>query len=90
MNETLRSLLVVEIALIAVFVVMWIWRSFLDMKEDDHLVLDEAEEHLQREQAAIRARVKTLSFCIKFAAVAWGLLGAVILASWFAIELKLI
>jgi hypothetical protein len=90
MSPTLTSLLAVEIALTAIFLVMWLWRGFLDMKEDDHLVLDEAEAHLQREQAAIRSRVNMLSRYLKFAGVAWGLMAVVIVASWFVTELNLV
>src|SRR6185295_15314834 len=72
MTGTFTSLLIVEIVLTAAFVAMWLWRSFLDMREDDHLVLDEAEAHLQREQASIRSRVTMLSRFLKVAGVAWG------------------
>jgi hypothetical protein len=90
MNGTLTSLLFLEIALTAIFIAMWLWRSFLDMKEDDHLMLDQAEAHLQREQADIRTRVDTLSRYLKFAGAAWGLLAVAIVAGWFAAELNLI
>ena len=90
MKGTFTSLLVVEIAITAAFVVMWLWRSFLDMQEDDHLMLDEAEAHLQRDQAAIRSRVDSLSRYIKVAGAAWGLLAVVIVAGWVALELHLI
>ena len=90
MNGTFTSLLVVEIAITAIFIVMWLWRSFLDMKEDDHLMLDQAEAHLQREQAGIRSRVDTLSRYIKVAGAAWGLLAVAIVAGWVVSELKLI
>jgi hypothetical protein len=90
MTGTFTTLLIVEIALTAVFVAMWLWRSFLDMREDDHLTLDAAEEHLQREQASIRSRVDMLSRYLKVAGVAWGLLAVAIVAGYFAVELKLI
>lgn len=89
MSPTLMTLLGVEIALTAIFLAMWLWRGFLDLKEDDHLVLDEAEAHLQREQAAIRSRVTMLSRYLKLAGVAWGVMAVVIVASWFATELNL-
>jgi len=90
MNGTFTSLLVVEVAITAIFIAMWLWRSFLDMKEDDHLMLDQAEAHLQREQAGIRSRVDTLSRYIKVAGAAWGLLAVAIVAGWVVSELKLI
>jgi hypothetical protein len=90
MNGTFTTLLIVEIAITAIVVAMWLWRSFLDMREDDHLTLDDAEEHLQRDQAGIRSRVDTLSRYIKVAGAAWGLLAVVIAAGWVVTELKLI
>ena len=88
--DAIFVLLVVELALTALTLVMWMWRGFLDMKEDDHLLLDEAESHLQREQAAIRARVKSLSRYIKVCSVMWVLLGMVTFGAWVVTELKLI
>jgi hypothetical protein len=90
MGGTVTVLLAVEIALTALVLVMWMWRGFLDMKEDDHLVLDDAESHLQREQAAIRARVNSLSRYIKVGAVAWLVLAVGTIGTWVVRELKLI
>jgi hypothetical protein len=90
MQGTFTSLIVVEIAITAVFLAMWLWRGFLDMKEDDHLVLDNAEAHLQRDQVVIRARVDALSRYILFAGVAWGLLAVALVAGYVVIELKLV
>ena len=83
-------MLVVEVALTALVLTMWIWRGFLDMKEDDHLVLDQAEEHLQREQAAIRAKVNSLTRYIKVCSVTWVLLAVATLGTWVATELNLV
>jgi len=90
MSGTLGMLLVVEAVLTILTVVAWIWRGFLDMKEDDHLVLDEAEEHLQREQALIRARVGSLTTFLKVSTVVWVLMALVIGGTWVVTELRLI
>ena len=90
MGGTVTVLLAVEIALTALVLVMWMWRGFLDMKEDDHLTLTEAESHLQRDQAAIRARVNSLSRYIKVGALMWVLLAVGTLGTWVVKELKLI
>jgi hypothetical protein len=90
MGGTVTVLLAVEIALTAVVLVMWMWRGFLDLKEDDHLTLTEAESHLQRDQAAIRARVNSLSRYIKVGAVTWVLLAVGTFGTWVVQELKLI
>jgi len=90
MDGTVPIMLVVEVALTALVLTMWIWRGFLDMKEDDHLVLDQAEEHLQREQAAIRAKVNSLTRYIKVCSVTWVLLAVATLGTWVATELNLV
>ena len=90
MDGTVPIMLVVEVALTALVLTMWIWRGFLDMKEDDHLVLDQAEEHLQREQAAIRAKVNSLTRYIKVCSVTWVLLAVVTFGTWVATELNLV
>ena len=90
MSGTIMVLLVVELALTALTLAMWTWRAVLDMKEDDHLVLDEAEAHLQREQAAIRSKVNVLSRYIKVFGVIWVLLGVATFGTWVVTELKLV
>lgn len=90
MSATFIALIVVELVLTAVTLAMWMWRGFLDMKEDDHLTLDDAESHLQREQAAIRARVNFLSRYIKVFGVAWVLVAVVTFGAWVATELRLV
>ena len=90
MSGTLMSMLVVEILLTGAAVAMFVWRGFLDMKEEDQLILDEAEAHLEREQAAIRGRVNTLSKYIKRVGVAWGVLALVIFGVWVAQSLSLV
>ena len=90
MSGTFVVLLVVQIALTALTLAMWMWRGFLDMKEDDHLMLDDAESHLQREQAAIRAKVNSLSRYIKVFGVLWVLVAVVTFGAWVVKELKLI
>jgi hypothetical protein len=90
MSGTFVVLIVVEIALTAVMVGLWLWRGFLDMKEDDHLLLDDAEAHLQREQSIIRARVTALSRFLVVAGVAWGVLAVAIVGGVIVTELKLV
>ena len=90
MNGAFMSLLGVEVALTVAAAAMLLWRGILDMKEEDHLILDEAESHLVREQASIRQRATMLSHYIKVVSVAWGLLGVVIFGMWVAEGLQLI
>ena len=85
MAGTLTNLLFVEIAVTIVAIGILIWRSFMDMKEDDHLVLDEAEAHLEREQAVIRQKVNKLTMYLHVVGVVWSVL-AVVLAGLFVVH----
>ena len=57
MNQTFMSLVVVEAVLTGAALVMFLYRGMLDMKEEDHIILDNAEAHLAREQDSIRRKV---------------------------------
>jgi hypothetical protein len=78
MSGTFTTLLIVESVLTAAAVLLFLYRGMLDMKEEDHLILDEAESHLAREQAAIRYKVTRLSKYIRVVGVAWSVLLVVI------------
>jgi hypothetical protein len=84
MNGTLMSLGVLEAVLTLGAVVMFLYRGMLDMKEEDHIILNSAEAHLAREQDSIRRRVTTLSRYLKVIAVLWGLLLLAIAGLWVA------
>ena len=85
MTGTFTNLLFVELAVTVVAAAMLIWRSFMDMKEDDHLILDEAEAHLDREQAVIRQKVNMLTKYIHVVGVVWSVL-AVVIAGLFVVQ----
>jgi hypothetical protein len=90
MTGTQTSLLFIEVAITVVGAVMLIWRSFEDMKEDDHLILDEAEAHLDREQALIRKKVGMLTKYIHVVGVVWSVLAVVLIGMWVVQGLALI
>jgi len=90
MSGTLTSLVVLESVLTAAAVVMFLYRGMLDMKEEDHLILDEAESHLAREQAQIRKQVAVVSKYMRVIFVAWSVLLVVIAGTWIAHGLNLI
>jgi len=71
-------------------IAMFLWRGFLDMKEDDHLILDEAEAHLDREQQVIRRRVNVLTKYIHVVGAVWGVLAVVLAGMWVVQALSLI
>ena len=90
MNVAFASLLVLESVLTAAAVLMFAYRGMLDMKEEDRLILDDAEAHLGRGQAVIRQRVGLLSRYLKFIGIAWIVLGVVLFAWWVVMGLNLI
>jgi hypothetical protein len=84
MSGTFMSLVIVEAVLTGAAVVMFLYRGMLDMKEEDHIVLDSAEAHLVREQDAIRHKVDVISRYLKFIGVAWIVLLLAIFGVWVA------
>jgi hypothetical protein len=90
MDGTFTSLLIVETVLTAAVIGMFLYRSMLDLKEEDQLILDDAESHLAREQATIRHKVNILSKYIKLIGVAWGILAVAIFSIWVVQGLRLI
>jgi len=71
MNGTFMSLVVIEAVLTGVAIVMFLYRGMLDMKEEDHIILDNAEAHLVREQDEIRHKVNVVSRYLRVVAVLW-------------------
>jgi len=90
MTGALTSLLFIEVAITVVAAIMLIWRSFEDMKEEDHLILTEAEAHLDREQAVIRKKVGMLTKYIHVVGVVWSVIAVVLIGMWVAQGLALI
>jgi hypothetical protein len=90
MSGPLMSLVILEAVLTGTAVVMFLYRGMLDMKEEDHLVLDAAESHLVREQDAIRRKVTSLSRYIKVIGITWAVLLVVIFGLWVAEGLNMI
>jgi hypothetical protein len=89
MSGTLMSLLILESVLTAAAIMMVLYRGTLDMREEDHIILDDAENHLAREQTSIRNKVTLLSRYIKVLGVAWGVLLVAILGVWVVQGLNL-
>jgi len=71
MNGTFMSLVVFEAVMTAAAIVMFLYRGILDMKEEDHIILDNAEAHLAREQDQIRHKVNVVSRYLRVVAVLW-------------------
>ena len=90
MSGTFMSLAVLEAVLTAAVVLMFLYRGMLDMKEEDHIILDNAEAHLARDQDSIRRRVTSLGRYLKVIGIAWGVLLFAIFGLWIAEGLSII
>ncbi len=90
MSGTLMTLVIVESVLTGAAVVMFLYRGMLDMKEEDHIILDTAEAHLAREQDSIRRKVTILTKYIRVVGVAWSVLLVAMFGLWVAQGLNLI
>jgi len=90
MSGTFVSLVVVEAVLTGAAILMFLYRGVLDMKEEDHLILDNAEAHLARDQDSIRKKVTVLSRYLKMIGVAWGVLLIAIFGLWVGQGLGLV
>ena len=90
MSGTFTGLLIVEAVLTGAAILMFVYRGVLDLKEEDHLILGEAEAHLARDQASIRQKATALSRYMKVVGVAWCLLAVVLLGLWVVEGLNLI
>jgi len=90
MNGTFMSLVVVEAVLTGAAILMFLYRGVLDMKEEDHLILDNAEAHLAREQVSIRHKVDVVSRYLKVVAIVWAVLLVAIFGVWLGQGLGLL
>jgi hypothetical protein len=90
MSGTFMSLVVLEVVLTAAAALMFLYRGMLDMKEEDHIVLGNAEAHLAREQDSIRRKVTSLSRYLTVIGIAWGVLLFVIAGLWVAEGLNIV
>lgn len=67
-------------AVTTVLIVLLIYRGTLTMHEDDQLFLDEAESHMQEEQAALLSKIDKLNPLVKATMVGSGALAAILVA----------
>ncbi|HLJ28078.1 MAG TPA: hypothetical protein VKY85_15310 [Candidatus Angelobacter sp.] len=59
--ELMTTLLIVWGGLTAVLVILLIYRSTLNMHEDDQLFLDEAESHMAKDQEQLLVKINRLT-----------------------------
>lgn len=61
MDSTMFVLIVTWSIVTVALILMWIYRSTLENREEDQIFLDAAQESMAREQRAIVARIEKLS-----------------------------
>jgi hypothetical protein len=82
MQNILYMIMAVWIAITVVLVVMMIYRSTLENREEDQLFLDAAESHIEAEQRSILARIQKLRIPIMTLMVLSGVLFAAMAGIW--------
>jgi Tfp pilus assembly protein PilN len=82
MQSVLYMMMVVWIAVTVVLVVMMIYRSALENREEDQLFLDAAESHIAAEQRSILSKIQKLRVPIMTLMVLSGALFAAIAGLW--------
>jgi Tfp pilus assembly protein PilN len=78
----LTVLMVVWGGITLMLILLLIYRSTLTMHEDDQLFLDDAESHMQQEQAELLGRMNKIQPFVKILGFASGLLIVVIAGLW--------
>lgn len=82
MSSMLEMLLIVWGVLIALLLILLIYRSTLSIHEEDQLYLDEAEAHMQREQDEIHAKMDRIVWPMRVLGGASGLMTLLVAAVW--------
>ena len=88
MSTGLFILLIACAALIAVWIILLIYRSTLETREDDQIFLDKAEESMAREQRELVARIEKINPVIRTTMILWILLAVASASVWLYVGLK--
>lgn len=88
MSTGLFILLIACAALIAVWIILLIYRSTLETREDDQIFLDKAEESMAREQRELVARIEKINPIIRTTMILWILLAVASASVWLYGGLK--
>jgi len=82
MGSTMYVLVIAWAVVTGLLILVWIYRSTLENREEDQLFLDSAGDSMAREQRAIVARIERLGMPIKSLVVISSLLLLVIAGMW--------
>jgi len=82
MSGLLTTLVAIELALTAVVVIAFVYRARLTFKEQNTLILDDAELHLVEGQATIHARANQMDKLFSYSGIGWLVFGLAALAVW--------
>jgi beta-lactamase regulating signal transducer with metallopeptidase domain len=87
---TLMWPVVIEGALLVVFIILLIYRSTLSMHEDDQLFLTESASQMQKEQIEVMQKLNKVTPMVKWLGAASGVLGLVIVGVFVYQQLQLV
>lgn len=88
MGTGLYILVIACAVAIAIWIILLIYRSALESREDDQIFLDKAEEALAREQRELVARIERINPIIRTTMIIWILLALASAGVWVYIGLK--
>jgi uncharacterized membrane protein SpoIIM required for sporulation len=83
MSQMMLGMLILWVSLTAILVVLLIYRGTLTMHEDDQLFLDSAEDHMQKEQQELIAKVNKINPWVRILGTCSALLIVVIAGTYF-------
>jgi hypothetical protein len=73
---------------LAVWIILLIYRSALESREDDQIFLDKAEEVMARQQRELVAKINRLNPVIRTTMIVWIVLAVASAAVWVYVGLK--
>lgn len=82
MSGLLVSLVTIEAILTGVGIVTYVYRARLEFREENTMILNQAESHLLEGQDGIHARIRQLDGLIWYVGIGWLVFGAALLAAW--------
>ena len=80
--DSMTVMLIIWAALTTALVVVLIYRNTLSMHEDDQLFLDDAESHMEKEQAELRVKMNRVTPIVNWLGAASGALILFIGVMW--------